>query len=244
MDNKYLIILTLDPFYLSNRYDTYNKKHLAHCVLLCGYEEKNIITIDQDYSYSLSYNKKHIPSFEIMTAHQGFIRQMTNPSFIGKSFPEECIINNRFPVLFKIRKTDISKPISVFTTHSTFLAKSLPNVIEASSKLSSLYYSFLRKYDSSDVDEKIQFTEILHKNLLLKKIDYYRFNSIYKNLCDDDSLKDLTLEWELLRTIFAKAIYRQSSNHRYRIRESLCKIAHLETTCYTKLTDYYRGKVL
>lgn len=62
IDKSIPIIVWVDCFYLSERLDTFNKTHLAHCLLIYGYDLKKseFIILEHDYANGLQFKEKRI----------------------------------------------------------------------------------------------------------------------------------------------------------------------------------------
>lgn len=75
ISQNYPVILWVDPFYESIRYDTYLKKHMSHTWLIYGYDKWNqtINIIEHRYSGSLSYEKKNISFSDAVNCYDGYI---------------------------------------------------------------------------------------------------------------------------------------------------------------------------
>lgn len=241
IDSGYYIILTVDPYYLSVRQDSYHKRHLAHCILVFGYEESDFLVIDQDYSFSLSYNVKRVDSREVIIASQSFHRQLDSKAFATDSFPVECMIDNRLPILFKIRK-DKARLANLQTFHDNFFVGNLPKVVESAKSLASHYSIFLRGYLSNDINEKTGIIDIIHKIILSRRVDYYRFSNLEVNLGINGFLHQAISKWEYLRAIFSKSLYKGSIDSYLRIQETLQVISQLERIYYSKVYQYYKQR--
>lgn len=77
-------ICSIDCFYEKQRIDSYNLKHLAHTILVYGYDldERNFIILEHDYVNGLCFREKNIDFDELIQCMKGYADYRPKDSMI------------------------------------------------------------------------------------------------------------------------------------------------------------------
>lgn len=90
------VLLMVDCFYLDYREDTYLQTHVAHSILIYGYDsEKRIFIINEHmFRNSYKYIEKFVPMHVIITAYNNFIDRLMKNGFSLIVFQKKRDVEN------------------------------------------------------------------------------------------------------------------------------------------------------
>lgn len=100
------VMVWVDCFYLSKRRDTFNKTHLAHCLLVHGYdsERQELIIFDHEYANDIKFAEKRIAYNECLYSMQKYKESYKRNFHMAIISREKCYIKKEFEYISDYKK--------------------------------------------------------------------------------------------------------------------------------------------
>lgn len=167
------VILGIDCFYESIRFDTYKKNHWPHDLLIYGYDltNKNFAIIEHDFRDSFEFKKKTITFKDIESSYYGYLQNISNnhatyyeyslnpqsPQISPNDYKQIYVENLRKykdEIYLNIDKILMFKKELYTTTGSTNLASYFPLLLSSMNNIVNMKkiqkYSLLHIFDLPD----------------------------------------------------------------------------------------------
>lgn len=95
IDKSIPVIIWVDCFYVNRRRDTFGKKHLAHCLLVYGYDadKRQLIVYDHEHENGLQFEEKRIGYVESNYCMEMY-KKIYRRQFCMATISKENIVNN------------------------------------------------------------------------------------------------------------------------------------------------------
>lgn len=202
INRKHPVILWVDSYYSENRTDLYRKEHLAHSILITGYDEVEQIfyIIDHRFKENLTFEKQTISFKSLTESYQGFVERYKNEN----SF--------KFDTYYEFYSHGVSRETDgreVLPKFSSFLDSHEKEIREQKNTLFLIKDRVLQ----CTVDEptlKGSLTELiesLNEIIIAKTIDSYRFSLIAKENKVSLLANELLIEWNSVRRVILRYLY-------------------------------------
>lgn len=206
------VIIWIDCFYQPIRHDTYRKKHLAHTLLIYGYDDfkKSFKIIEHARHDSLTYTTKEASYDDINNSYNGYFEHL----------------NKGMDVIgyYEFSKAESLSETDSLTSLAHFHSLSMDNKEKVRAGLEQLH-NFIISYSYQDYEQidlaKI-FLEFLNNIINLKKVEKYRV-SLFTEINTDliESNENIINDWISVRAVVAKYVF--SLNYRSELFEGIYK---------------------
>ncbi|MEK4042675.1 amino acid adenylation domain-containing protein [Paenibacillus sp. FSL H8-0048] len=109
LERQSLFILWVDSFYEPARRDTYRKKHLAHTLLVYGFNElqDQFLVLEHSHKDALNYRERMLTAGDLLNGCQGYLQHLMLPeqTYTLMEFPrdQQPYLYDRLPDIYKLR---------------------------------------------------------------------------------------------------------------------------------------------
>ncbi|EMS71434.1 hypothetical protein [Ruminiclostridium cellobioparum] len=209
ISNEKPIVIWVDSFYQSNRYDTYMKKHWPHTLLIYGYDNysSTFDIIEHNHHESLSYQKVVIAYQDTVDAYKGYLENFEQNSdssiFVFNSDTDKSG-NDDF------QSNDKYQSIYIKNLHSSISI--ISHGIEG-------LKAFTKDFNLIISKEEVLFANMegllegVNSIINAKQAEKYKITKLFPELKEPiDTLDEILKHWNYFRTICGKFLY--SSNYR------------------------------
>lgn len=221
--NDYVIV-GIDNYYEKARKDYYQKKHVAHSLLITNinYENEEATILEQEFFFSNTYKKLNISFSELEEMQTSYLINKNKESFFDKPFPDICKINNVIPDISLFRKTGEDKVCSA-ESQKQFIQK----IIKYNSSISSGIKYILEwnnligqnvKKGIADINYGNFIINALSEIILGKKEELAVMNKVLPLQMVEEfvlSQKSIISDWSCIRNKISKIIYSKEINQSY-----------------------------
>ncbi len=198
IDKNCPVIVNIDCFFESLRKDCYGKMHVAHTLLIIGYDDNTELfqVLEHNFKDDLYYKEQVIPYIEVVDAAVGYIENMNKQNIITyaeidyskadrtKAEKQKVIVSNLI-VLEKI--------LNSFPIFETFI-----NNVESYFTQANMSIEEIKTY-------YYMFMDIVG----LKRVFYSQIEALHLeyNILNTELLLKITNEWNILMGLFGKMVY-------------------------------------
>lgn len=197
------VVLGIDCFYESIRFDAYKKNHWPHDLLIYGYdlEKKTFAIIEHDFRDSFEFKKKIISFEDIENSYYGYLQNISNnhPTFYEYSFNHLSpqVTPNDYKLIFTDNLKKYEDEISLSLNNILLLKKEL-YTSAGSTNFASYFSSLLSSLNDIVNRKKIQKYSLQHIFDLT--------DSLVKNLDETINI------WSIIRGIIGKYVLMSKFN--------------------------------
>lgn len=187
------VVISVDCFYLSTRYDMYLKTHFPHAILIIGFDKNNRIftAIDHENVDSVDFDYVNISFDEILSAYKGVI------SFLNG---ENVFTYYQF---YDIMKEDIVDAKKEYLTTFQNKKNEIIDGIYFLNNYNKKYISNLFKIDNlADICSRLEV--MINKIINYKKIELYTLSRFFNDNHINSLSNKIILEWLKVRKFFMK----------------------------------------
>ncbi|WP_432409055.1 amino acid adenylation domain-containing protein [Wukongibacter sp. M2B1] len=236
------VIIWIDCYYSPIRRDEYKKKHLAHTLLIYGYDEskKVFYTIEHTNQYSFNYRKRLISYSDLANGFYGFQRYYNREGFnayydfsyrgnfdLGRKELNESYIKDVFKCNFEENKEKIYSGL-----------ESIKQFRE--------YFSSICKSEETFFNCIEEAIGKINSVINAKKVEVYRNNILFNDLKGPVKIMESILEqWILIRMTLMKLDHFKSydKNHLDICLKQFTQIYCLEYMYNDILESYFEAKM-
>ncbi|WP_410511181.1 amino acid adenylation domain-containing protein [Paenibacillus sp. BR2-3] len=230
LDRQNLFILWVDSFYEPGRRDVYLKKHIAHTLLVYGYDEVNdhFYILEHSHKDALNYKERTLSATDLLNSYSGYQQHLMSA--------EEPYTFIEFPSFQKPYRYeaehDRRKLIRNYEQHR----HSVLDGLSAVTRFKESYSGLLRELDVWSVSRLIG---NLNAIIDFKRAEKYRMERIFAEQCEAISIFGQIIDgWLIIRNDLIKwtkgiALLGERGAFHYEIMETLCQkeLDILETMC-------------
>ncbi|MCX8130468.1 MAG: hypothetical protein N3I35_10250 [Clostridia bacterium] len=239
INNNKPAIIGVDCFYESIRADAYNKEHVAHSLLVYGFNRGEMCfnIIEHSFRFSIDFKPKTITFSDLINSYNGFLENLNDYKFTKDRLPSICRINGIFPSFYEFARGDnlqsagtslndtkyISKYANYMLNNKDMFSDSVESIKTFTEEFQSVISGNL--FLSGDTN---QFLDNLNNVINNKKAEKYVFCKVFGSQagiveCFDNVIND----WTSIRAFLAKYVYSTIYNK-----------THMDN-CFSKLENIY-----
>lgn len=218
LKNSLPIIVPVDPFYNSNRLDTYKKIHANHFLLIAGYDKRtsDFVVVDHSHIDTPDYKLRRISNHDLLSSHNGL---KLNPENAAEIWVIKSLKNKN-----RLTPKEI---LNQYLKNMNNEEKKITNSIISLEEYNQEFKTLIEK-NEIDTDFLNHLTEITNAVINGKKSEKIIFvESDF--LLGISLLDELIQKWESLRyLLFKQNFSKGKANYYDRILNVLYKIINLE----------------
>lgn len=253
LSNHNPVIVGVDCFYESLRMDAYNREHIAHSLLIYGFdkEEKMFNIMEHNFRFSIEFARKTISYFDITNSYNGFLANLGDKTFTNNRLPTFCEIDKVFPSFYRFdantwqgfnekvidESTYVNKYIKFILDNQEVFQDSLRNIERFKDDLIHMISTDVLLSHNAEI-----FFDSINTIINNKKIEKFVFTRVFKALPEILSCLDKIIDsWSAIRGLLAKYTYTKVYNqkrmdtcaeHMNSIYESEIKYSNLTISFY------------
>ncbi|WP_162309048.1 phosphopantetheine-binding protein [Brevibacillus antibioticus] len=236
ISNDRPVIVWIDPYYLSIRKDTYEKTHMAHTILVYGYDhDKQIYTIIEHRNReNLYYQEYEISYQELEDAYLGYLERFASEAY--DTYYEFFGHTERQVQMIQDKTANTQTMVRNLLIQQENVKKGLEDLV-----------SFVETFEIAIADEwflQSYVNELLagiNQIITAKQVEKYRLDKL---LVTDEqskqSLDDILACWLYVRSVVAKYLFSSSFKPEAfeTALEKLLQLPELEQNYFQSLTSF------
>lgn len=230
------VIIWVDCYYESIRKDMYNKEHLAHTLLVYGYDKNEEVfhIIEHKHRDHNSYQKKVIGYDDIVNSHKGFMKmfnsELEKVTFYEFYHPQDSI---KFKDEKKTQKSYIQSFMDNTINNRDLIMKGLESLKHFIDR-----FSHMTESEEISIRGAEKLLTDLNNVINAKKVEEYKVKRLFGIESEFAVLQgEIISNWNIIRNIVGKYVFSSlylADDFKY-CSEKLSEIYVLENNYYNKI---------